>query len=57
MTTATDTRTADHYVVTPAPDGIIISEFDDMSDALEFAVHVGGVARIVFTDGREQVIA
>jgi hypothetical protein len=57
MTTATAAKTADHYVVTPVPDGIIISEFDDMSDALEFAVHVGGVARVVFTDGTEQVIA
>ena len=57
MTTATATKQADHYIVTPAPDGRIISDFDDMSDALEFAVHVDGQAWVVFTDGTEQVIA
>jgi hypothetical protein len=57
MTTATATKQADHYIVTPAPDGRIISDFDDMSDALEFAVHVGGQAWVVFTDGTEMEIA
>ena len=57
MTTTTATKTAEYYIVTPAPDGRPLSDFDDMSDALEFAAHVGGVARVVFTDGTEQVIA
>ena len=57
MTSATATKTAEYYIVTPAPDGRPLSDFDDMSDALEFAAHVGGVARVVFTDGTEQVLA
>jgi hypothetical protein len=56
MTTATATKTADHYIVTPMPDGRIISDFDDMSDAVAFAAHVGGTAWVVFTDGTEQTI-
>ena len=57
MTTATATKTAEYYIVTPAPDGRPISDFDDMSDALEFAAHVKGQAWVVFTDGTEQAIA
>ena len=57
MTTATATKQADHYIVTPKPDGYIMSEFEDGSDALEYAVHVGGQAWVVFTDGTELEIA
>jgi len=56
MTTTTATKQADHYIVTAKPDGPVISEWDDMSDTIAYADHIGAQAWVVFTDGTEQRI-
>jgi hypothetical protein len=50
-------KTAYYYIVRPNPEPHGDAEFYDMSDALEFAHHVGGQAFVIFTDLSEQVIA